>query len=205
MLLFVGAPVLGVMCVYAQELILVGFGDRWDEAVLPMQIITAAALVDLAIAPLSRLAEFSRALPRSTVLQWFRAGLTAVSVGIALAIRPTLPSVSGGVLVASVLTLGLSLLLVARPLNVRAGPLLQDLALAATVSVVSAGVAALAVSGMDHSGLRLLAGAILSICAYLVLCTTVARGFGAGPLLQCAAALGGRSPAYMRLERLLRR
>lgn len=117
-LLSMGIPALAGIAAISGPLVRVFFGATWEEAVLPMQILTLGTVADLLIQAVGTMALAQRQVGRHTLVLAIRAVATFAFVLIAVNLQQSLWSVALAVAVAGLVTLVVQEVFVSRPLGV---------------------------------------------------------------------------------------
>lgn len=113
-------PALSLLAAVSDPLIATLFGRHWGNAVLPMQLITAASMMDLVFAAVATLAlvRGPKYVTRSTVLVAVRACLMVLLCSISVFVWKDIAAVAAAAFLAAVLTLALQEIVLSRPLGV---------------------------------------------------------------------------------------
>lgn len=125
--LSVAVPALLGLALLSQPLVAVLFGTQWQDAAPAITILSLAALVTTCGQTLAGLALAQGAMRRNLEVQLVNAVLVVLAVVMALFVAPSVTSVAGGVLVASIATLAWQQCRLGPALGLSARPLVTDL------------------------------------------------------------------------------
>ena len=117
-LLSMGIPALAGIAAVSGPLVHIFFGATWEEAVLPMQILTLGTVADLLIQAVGTMALAQRQVGRYTLVLAIRAVATLAFVLIATQLHQSLWSMALAVALAGLMTLVVQDALVSQPLGI---------------------------------------------------------------------------------------
>jgi PST family polysaccharide transporter len=127
-------PALVGMAAVAGPAVEVFFGSQWNAAVLPMQILTLGAIVELYSGAVGSAAVVRGSMASYTSVIVIRGLATAALVGLAVGLGGGLPSVALAVVLAAAITVIPQELLIARPISIGITGLTRPIWVSATLS-----------------------------------------------------------------------
>lgn len=179
-MLCIGFPTLFGIAAVADPTVRLAFGDTWAGAIVPMQLVTLAAIADLVTNAVTTLAIARRRLvTRTTVLLAGRAGLTGLAAGVAAFLTESVTTVAAAVAGVSLVILVVQEFYVSRPLGAGSRLLGVDTARLLVVSVAMFAVVLLlqrfALRAVDSPAIMLAASVMAGVVVFAVLGLCMAR------------------------------
>lgn len=189
-------PVLFGVAALANPLVRVVFGEQWAGAVRPMQLVTLASVTDMAIHAVSTMAiALRQRVTTTTAIVGLRAVLIGAGSLVAAATTGSLVAVAGVVLAASLVTLVVQDVVLARPLGIGVRALGNDLPrvlLVCALMLVVVESALRTVLSSIAPQWQLLAGFGLGSALYLVIGLLIARAPVLESVRQARQIVSGR-------------
>jgi PST family polysaccharide transporter len=145
-----GVPLLVGIAAVTQPLVATFFGSQWEQAVMPMRLLTLASLVDLLLTSVATLAIVHRLVRQYLLVLAFRTSSTALLTILAVAFWGSLTAVAGAILVSAVMTLVVQQIAIGRPLAVGLETIARPLATYCAFAIVMASGIELTLRSLDN-------------------------------------------------------